>query len=82
MREFVFETYADCKDPNQQAKQHDLIMAFLMHLVFNGLFKYIENFIIKNRKFSHKKVLYFLYFYIFHTSVQSIDSGYSLEPPR
>ena len=40
------------------------------------LFKYIENFISKNRKFSDKKLLYF------HISAQNIDCGYSLEPPR
>ena len=41
------------------------------------LFKYIENFISKNWKFSDKKNSD-----IFHISAQNIDCGYSLEPPR
>ena len=40
------------------------------------LFKYIENFTIKNWKFSDKKSD------IFHISAQNIDCGYPLEPPR
>ena len=40
------------------------------------LFKYTENFISKNWKFSDKN------FDIFQISVQNIDCGYSLEPPR
>ena len=40
------------------------------------LFKYIENFISKNWKFSDKKLRYF------HISAQNIDCGYSLEPPH
>ena len=40
------------------------------------LFKYIENFTSKNRKFSGKNSD------IFHISAQNIDCGYSLEPPR
>ena len=40
------------------------------------LFKYIENFIPKNWKFSDKNS------HIFHISAQNIDCGYSLEPPR
>ena len=40
------------------------------------LFKYIENFTSKNRKFSDKNS------YIFHISAQNIECGYSLEPPR
>ena len=39
-------------------------------------FKYIENFATKNWKFSDKNPD------IFHISVQNIDCGYSLEPPR
>ena len=39
------------------------------------LFKYIENFITKNWKFSDKNSD------IFHISAQNIGSGYSLEPP-
>ena len=42
------------------------------------LFKYIENFISKNWKFSDKKKKSD----IFHISAQNIDFGYSLEPPR
>ena len=42
------------------------------------LFKYIENFTSKNRKFSDKKKP-LIFFYI---SAQNIDCGYSLEPPR
>ena len=40
------------------------------------LFKYIENFISKNWKFSDNKTD------IFHISTQNIDCGYPLEPPR
>ena len=40
------------------------------------LFKYIENFTSKNRKFSGKNSD------IFYISAQNIDCGYSLEPPR
>ena len=40
------------------------------------LFKYIENFISKNWKFSDKNSDIFL------ISAQNIDCGYSLEPPR
>ena len=40
------------------------------------LFKYIEHFTTKNWKFSDKNSD------IFHISVQNIDCGYSLEPPR
>ena len=39
------------------------------------LFEYIETFTSKNRKFSDKKL-------IFYISAQNIDCGYSLEPPR
>ena len=41
------------------------------------LFKYIENLISKNWKFSDKKNSD-----IFHISVRNIDCGYSFEPPR
>ena len=40
------------------------------------LFKFIENFTIKNLKFSDKNSD------IFHISAQNIDCGYSLEPPH
>ena len=40
------------------------------------LFKYTEDFITKNWKFSDKKFWYFSHF------CQNIDCGYSLEPPR
>ena len=40
------------------------------------LFKYTENFTTKKWKFSDKNSD------IFHISTQSIDCGYSLEPPR
>ena len=43
-----------------------------VYITQTHLFKYIENFITKNWKFSD----------IFHISAQNIDSGYSLEPPR
>ena len=42
------------------------------------LFKYIENFTLKNWIFSDKKKNSD----IFHISAQNIDCGYSLEPPR
>ena len=41
-----------------------------------NLFKYIENFTTKKRKFSDKNSD------IFHISAQNIDCVYSLEPPR
>ena len=40
------------------------------------LFKYIENFTSKNRKFSDKNSD------ISHISAQNTDCGYSLEPPQ
>ena len=40
------------------------------------IFKYIENFTNKNRKFSDKNSD------IFHISAQNIDCGYSLKSPR
>ena len=40
------------------------------------LFKYIENFITKNRKSSDKNSV------IFYISARNIDCGYSLEPPH
>ena len=40
------------------------------------LFKYIENFTTKDRKFSDENSEFF------HISAQDIDCGYSLEPPR
>ena len=42
------------------------------------LFKYIENFTTKKRKFSKKKKNSD----IFHISAQNIDRGYSLELPQ
>ena len=47
-----------------------------IHITKIRLFKYIENFISKNWKFSEKNSD------IFHISAQNIDCGYSLEPPR
>ena len=47
------------------------------HITKTRIFKYIENFISKNWKFSDKKNSD-----IFHISAQNIDCGYSLEPPR
>ena len=44
------------------------------------LFKYIENYITKNSKFSDKNSDFFFFFF-FHISAQNIDYGYSLEPP-
>ena len=46
------------------------------HITKTRLFKYIENFTSENWKFSEKKSD------MFHISVQNIDCGYSLEPPR
>ena len=45
------------------------------------LFKYIENFTSKNRKFSGKKQVK-KNSDIFHISAQNIDYGYLLELPR
>ena len=47
-----------------------------MDITKTRLFKYIENFILKNWKFSDKKNSD-----IFHISAQNIDCGYSLELP-
>ena len=52
-------------------------MTPLQNITKTRLFKYIENFISKNWKFSDKKNTD-----IFHISAQNIDCGYSLEPPR
>ena len=48
----------------------------LIAITKTRLNKYIENFTMKNRKFSDKNSD------IFHISAQNMDSGYSLEPPR
>ena len=48
---------------------------FTCFALWKHLFKYIENFTTKNRKFSDKNSD------IFHISAQNIDRGYSLEPP-
>ena len=64
---------------------HDvLVLLTTRHEIFSTqildtktrLFKYIENFTSKNRKFSDKKKSD-----IFHISAQNIDCVYSLEPP-
>ena len=52
-------------------------MNCLTHISKTRLFKYIEKFTTKKRKFSEKKKSD-----IFHISAQNIDCGYSLEPPR
>ena len=49
---------------------------FFFTITKTRLFKYIENFTSKNRKFSGKKLIFL------HISAQNIDCGYSLEPPR
>ena len=46
------------------------------------LFKYIENFTSKNRKFSDKKLLYFSYFCSKYRLWVLFRSGYSLELPQ
>ena len=48
----------------------------VVYITKTRLFKYIQNFTIKNRKFSNK------YCDIFCISAQNIDCGYSLEPPQ
>ena len=48
----------------------------LIAITKTRLNKYIENFTMKNRKFSDKNSD------IFHISAQNMDSGYSLEPPH
>ena len=48
----------------------------MIYITKTCLFKYIENFTSKNRKFSGKNSD------IFHISAQNIDCRYSLEPPR
>ena len=52
-------------------------LAKLLSIMKTRLFKYIENFICKNCKFSDKKNSD-----IFLISAQYIDCGYLLEPPR
>ena len=47
-----------------------------LYITKTRLFKYIENFTTKKWKFSDNNSD------IFHISVQNIDCGYSLEPPR
>ena len=47
----------------------------LFTITKTGLFKYIENFTSKDRKFSDKNCE------IFRISAQNLDCGYSLEPP-
>ena len=47
------------------------------YITKTSLYKYTENFTTKKYKFLDKKN-----FEIFHISVQNIDCGYSLEPPR
>ena len=51
-------------------------MSSIRTITNTRLFKYTENFTTKNWKFSDKNSD------IFHISVQNIDCGYSLEPPR
>ena len=53
------------------------VMEFNYFITKTCLFKYIENFTRKKGNFSDKKNSD-----IFHLSVQNIDCGYSLEPPR
>ena len=50
--------------------------AVSIHITKTRLFKYIENFTSKNRKFQVKNSD------IFHISARNIDCGYSLVPPR
>ena len=45
-----------------------------IHITKTRVFKYIENFTIKNRKFSDNN------FYVCYSSAQNIDCEYSLEP--
>ena len=51
------------------------IYRFTLYITKTRLFKYIENFTIKNLKFSDKNAD------IYHISAQNIDCWYSLEPP-
>ena len=52
-----------------------ILRPFLCSITKIRLFKYIENFTTKNRKFSDKKPLFFIF-------LLKTDYGYSLEPPR
>ena len=58
-----FMTYAISIDPDQHAHPHKL------HIMKTHLFKYIENFTTKKRKFSDKNSN------IFYISSQNIDCG-------
>ena len=60
-------------DPHETAHYDLHLHSFITK---TRLFKYIENFISKNWKFSDKNSD------IFHISAKHIDCGYSLEPPR
>ena len=53
-----------------------LDMAGTCIITLTSLFKYTEKFTTKNENFSGKNSD------IFHISAQTIDCGYSLEPPR
>ena len=54
-----------------------MFVFFIFVITKTLLFKYIENFTTKKRKIIRLKNSN-----IFHISAQSIDCGYSLEPPR
>ena len=62
--------------PMQTTQFRSLVKKCTNPLKKTRLFKYIENFTTKNRKFSDKNSDIFQFF------AQNIDCGYSLEPPR
>ena len=59
------------------SRSHAFVILYMKFITKTRLFKYIENFITKNWKFSEKKQID-----IVHISAQSIDCWYSFEPPR
>ena len=61
---------------NHRLYVYSLQVFFMFIITKTRLFKYIENFITQNWKFSDKNSDNF------HISAQNIDCGYSLEPPR
>ena len=80
IKEFDVRMYKNCKRKLYERNFKVLIIQRMYSLICcitkTRLFKYIENFTIKNWKFSDKNSD------IYHISAQNIDCEYSLEPPR
>ena len=82
--ERFFEIYEKRKVTDQTLKPYSLTRDFAIRIIFytpqnitkTRLFKYIDKFTTKNKNFQMK------HSGSCHTSAQSIDCGYLLEPPR